>query len=321
MQRMSSNTGSASRLSVVPAILDEGIVDRIGNTPLLRLHLFDRELPDVAVYAKAEFLNPGGSVKDRPALRMIEEAERSGTLTRDRIIIDSTSGNTGIAYAMIGAAKGYRVRLVMPANVSEERRELVTAYGGEIVYSDAMEGSDGAIRMVREMYEADPGAYFLPNQYDNDNNWRAHYDTTGPEIWEQTLGTITHFVAALGTSGTFVGVSRRLRELNHDIRCISVQPSGPWHGLEGLKHMATSIVPAIYDPSLADENIEVDTEPAYDLARLLASSEGILAGHSSGAALVAVHAVAERIGRGVIVTVLADGGARYVSTGLYGRRA
>lgn len=322
MRGMSASSGPApSRLNVVPVIPDQGIVDRIGNTPLLRLHLFDREAPDVAVYAKAEFLNPGGSVKDRPALRMIEEAERSGLLTRDRIIVDSTSGNTGIAYAMIGAAKGYRVRLVMPGNVSEERRELVTAYGGEIVYSDPMEGSDGAIRTVRDMYEQDPDRYFLPNQYDNEFNWRAHYDGTGPEIWEQTRGTITHFIATLGTSGTFVGVSRRLRELSGDVRCISVQPSGPWHGLEGLKHMETSIVPGIYDPSLADENIDVDTEPAYELARELASSEGILAGHSSGAALVAVREVANRIGRGVIVTVLADGGGRYVSTGLYGRRS
>lgn len=318
---MSPNPGSASsRLSVVAAIPDEGIVDRIGNTPLLRLHLFDEETPEVAVYAKAEFLNPGGSVKDRPALRMIEEAERTGALTHDRTIIDSTSGNTGIAYAMVGAAKGYRVRLVMPANVSEERRELVAAYGGEIVYSDAMEGSDGAIRTVREMYAEHPERYFLPDQYNNEFNWRAHYDGTGPEIWEQTHGTVTHFVAALGTSGTFVGVTRRLRELNPDVACISVQPAEPWHGLEGLKHMPTSIVPGIYDPALADENIDVETEPAYELARTLAVREGILAGHSSGAALAAVRDVAHRIGRGVIVTVLADGGARYVSTGLYGRR-
>lgn len=304
----------------MPAVPDERIVDRIGNTPLLRLHLFDDETPDVAVYAKAEFLNPGGSVKDRPALRMIEEAERSGQLTHDRTIIDSTSGNTGIAYAMIGAAKGYRVRLVMPANVSQERRELVLAYGGEIVDSDPMEGSDGAIRVVRDMYAADPDRYFMPDQYNNEFNWRAHYDGTGREIWEQTRGTLTHFVATLGTSGTFVGVTRRLRELNSDIACISVQPAEPWHGLEGLKHMATSIVPGIYDSKLADMNIDIETEPAYELARALAVSEGILAGHSSGAALAAVREVAQRIGRGVIVTVLADGGGRYVSTGLYGRR-
>lgn len=322
MPFMPANTGSArSRLSVVPPILDQGILDRIGNTPLLRIRLFEREAPGVAVFAKAEFFNPGGSVKDRPALRMIEEAERSGNLTPDRTIIDSTSGNTGIAYAMVGAAKGYHVRLVMPGNVSEERRELVHAYGGEIVFSDPMEGSDGAIRLVRELYNADPDRYFLPDQYNNEFNWRAHYDGTGPEIWEQTRGTLTHFVAALGTSGTFVGVTRRLRELNPDIRCISVQPSEPWHGLEGLKHMATSIVPGFYDAGLADENIDVDTEPAYDVARALATREGILAGHSSGAALVAVREVALRIERGVIVTVFADGGARYVSTGLYRRQS
>ena len=322
MPFMPANAGSArSRLSVVPPILDQGILDRIGNTPLLRIRLFEGEAPGVAVYAKAEFFNPGGSVKDRPALRMIEEAERSGSLTPDRTIIDSTSGNTGIAYAMVGAAKGYRVRLVMPGNVSEERRELVHAYGGEIVYSDPMEGSDGAIRLVREMYSADPDRYFLPDQYNNEFNWRAHYDGTGPEIWEQTQGTVTHFVAALGTSGTFVGVTRRLRELNADIQCISVQPSEPWHGLEGLKHMATSIVPGFYDAEIADENIDVDTEPAYDVARALATREGILAGHSSGAALVAVREVAQRIERGVIVTVFADGGARYVSTGLYRRQS
>ena len=306
-------------LSVLPPAPGTGILASIGNTPLLRLHLFESEAPDVAVYAKAEFLNPGGSVKDRPALRMIEEGERGGALTHDRIIIDSTSGNTGIAYAMIGAAKGYRVRLVMPGNVSDERRALVTAYGAEIVYSDPMEGSDGAIRMVRQMYADAPDRYFMPDQYNNEFNWRAHYDGTGPEIWEQTHGTVTHFVAALGTTGTFTGVSRRLKELNPGIRCISVQPEEPWHGLEGLKHMATSIVPGIYDPALADENLGVETEPAYELARLLARSEGILAGHSSGAALFAVREVARRIRSGVVVTVLADGGTRYISTGLYRR--
>ena len=318
---MSSSRGSApSPLRVVAPVRDEGIVDRIGNTPLLRVHLFDRECPDVAVYAKAEFLNPGGSVKDRPALRMIEDGERDGRLTHDRIIIDSTSGNTGIAYAMIGAAKGYRVRLVMPGNVSDERRELIAAYGAEIVYSDPMEGSDGAIRLVHTIFAEDPDRYFMPDQYNNEGNWRAHFDGTGPEIWEQTRGAVTHFVAALGTSGTFVGVSRRLKQLNPGVRCISVQPAEPWHGLEGLKHMETAIVPGIYDPSLADEDIGVDTEPAYELARELARGEGILAGHSSGAALVAVRDVARRIGHGVIVTVFADGGGRYISTGLYRRQ-
>jgi cysteine synthase B len=301
-------------------VSDQRILERIGNTPLLRIRLFERECPDVAVYAKAEFMNPGGSVKDRPALRMIEEGERSGQLTRDRIIIDSTSGNTGIAYAMIGAAKGYRVRLIMPANVSSERRELVGAYGAEVEYSDALEGSDGAIRMVRDLYAADPGAYFMPDQYNNDANWRAHHDGTGREIWQQTQGTVTHFVAGLGTSGTFVGVTRSLKEMNPAVQCISVQPAESWHGLEGLKHMPTSIVPGIYDASLADENVGAGTEAAYEVARELARTEGILAGHSSGAALWAVGELARRIGGGVVVTVLADGGDRYLSTGLYRRR-
>jgi S-sulfo-L-cysteine synthase (O-acetyl-L-serine-dependent) len=285
------------------------------------LRLFERESPGVAVYAKAEFMNPGGSVKDRPALRMIVEGERSGQLTHDKVIMDSTSGNTGIAYAMIGAAKHYRVKLVMPSNVSNERRELVAAYGAEVVYSDALEGSDGAIRLVREIYAADPDRYFMPDQYNNDANWRAHYDGTGPEIWEQTEGRVTHFIAGLGTSGTFMGTSRRLKELNPSVQCISVQPAEPWHGLEGLKHMPTSIVPGFYDPALADENMGVETEPAYEIARTLAQQESILAGHSSGAALWAAREVARRSNSGVIVTVLADGGDRYISTGLYRRRA
>ncbi len=306
-------------LTLVQRAIGESITERIGNTPLLRIRLFERECPDVTVFAKAEFLNPGGSVKDRPALRMIEEGEQSGMLTRGRIIMDSTSGNTGIAYAMIGAAKGYRVRLVMPGNVSEERRQRVSAYGAEVEYSDPLEGSDGAIRLVRAMYDENPDMFFMPDQYNNDANWRAHYDGTGSEIWEQTRGTVTHFVAALGTSGTFMGVTRRLKEMNPDVRCVSVQPAEPWHGLEGLKHMETSIVPGIYDASLADQDMGVETEPAYDLARELARTEGILAGHSSGAALFAAGEVARRIGRGVVVTVLPDGGDRYLSTGLYRR--
>jgi cysteine synthase B len=304
-------------LAVVKRPIDEGILDHVGGTPLLRLRLLDDECPGVAVYAKAEFMNPGGSVKDRPALRMIEDGERDGRLDHTKTILDSTSGNTGIAYAMIGAAKGYRVRLVMPGNVSEERKQLVGGFGAEIVYSDALEGSDGAIRLAHELYETNPGAYFMPDQYNNSSNWRSHYDGTGPEIWEQTQGTVTHFVAGLGTSGTFVGTSRRLKELNPAVRCISVQPAQPWHGLEGLKHMATAIVPGIYDPSIADADIGVETEPAYELARRLAREEGILAGHSSGAALWAVREVARGLERGVVVTLLADGGDRYVSTGLY----
>ncbi|MBV8445690.1 MAG: pyridoxal-phosphate dependent enzyme, partial [Candidatus Dormibacteraeota bacterium] len=249
------------------------------------------------------------------------DGERRGLLGPGRTILDSTSGNTGIAYAMIGAAKGYPVKLVMPGNVSDERREVITAFGAEIVYSDPLEGSDGAIRLVREIRDADPDRYFMPDQYNNEANWRAHYEGTGQEIWDQTGGEITHFVAALGTSGTFVGTARRLRELKPTVRCISVQPKEPWHGLEGLKHMATSIVPGIYDSSMADADIGVETEPAYELARELARTAGILAGHSSGAALWAVREVARAAQTGVIVTVLPDGGDRYVSTGLYRRRS
>jgi cysteine synthase B len=296
-----------------------GILGLIGNTPLLRIRMFEDDCPGVEIYGKAEFLNPGGSVKDRPALRMILDGEAGGHLTRDRIILDSTSGNTGIAYAMIGAARGYRVRLVMPTNVSRERKELVSAYGADVVYSDPLEGSDGAILAARAMHAADPDAYFMPDQYNNSSNWQAHHDTTAPEIWEQTGGRITHFVAGLGTSGTFVGVARRLRRLNPAVRCISVQPDQPWHGLEGMKHMATSIVPGIYDPSIADEDVGVGTEEAYAVTRELGRREGILAGHSSGAALVAARDVARRIGTGVVVTVLCDGGDRYLSGGLYRR--
>ena len=303
---------------------DRRITDEIGNTPLLRIHLFDEAAPGVEIYAKAEFMNPGGSVKDRPALRMIEEGERSGRLTRDKTILDSTSGNTGIAYAMIGAAKGYRVKLVMPTNVSEERKALVTAFGAEIEYSDALEGSDGAILLARQMRDAEPDRYFMPDQYNNDANWQAHYDGTGLEIWEQTGGRVTHFIAGLGTSGTFVGTSRRLKELSPSVRCISVEPDEPWHGLEGLKHMETSIVPGIYDPSIADLNVGVATEEAYEVARKLATTEGILIGHSSGAALCVAGregaALAASGQGGVIVIVFADGGDRYLSSGLYRQR-
>ncbi len=297
----------------IPATRSASILDAIGNTPLLRLRLFEREHPHVAVYGKAEFLNAGGSVKDRPALRMIREGEASGALTADRVILDSTSGNTGIAYAMVGAALGYRVRLVMPTNVTEERKQMIAAYGAEMVFSDPLEGSDGAIRVARALYEENPGAYFMPDQYNNPANWRAHYDTTGAEIWEQTGGTVTHFVAALGTSGTFMGVSRRLRHENRQVRCISVQPEDPWHGLEGMKHMPTAIVPGIYDEQLADDNLWAPTEDAYALAGRLATEEGIFVGHSSGAALWGAREVARGLDRGVIVTVLCDGGGRYLS--------
>jgi cysteine synthase B len=290
----------------------------VGNTPLLRVNQFDREFPRVEVYAKAEWFNPGGSVKDRAALSMIEDGEKRGALTRDRTIIDSTSGNTGIAYALIGAAKGYRVKLVMPSNVSAERKALVTAYGAEIVYSDAAEGSDGAIRMVRDIVAAGPDRYFYPDQYSNPANPRAHYEGTAVEILKQTSGRITHFVAGLGTTGTFVGTSRRLKEHDASIATIAVEPEDSFHGLEGLKHLPTAIVPGIWDESLADEIWGCPTEAAYDLARAVARSEGLLVGHSSGAALWAVRRLAASIESGVIVTVFPDSGDRYLSTGLYG---
>ena len=295
------------------------ITKLVGNTPLLRVRLFEREFRQVEVHAKAEWFNPGGSVKDRAALAMIEDGERSGALTPATTIIDSTSGNTGIAYALIGSAKGYRVKLVMPGNVSAERKALVAAYGAEIVYSDPGEGSDGAIRMVRDIVATEPNRYFYPDQYSNPANPRAHYEGTAVEILEQTAGRITHFVAGLGTTGTFVGTSRRLKEHDASIKTIAVQPEDAFHGLEGLKHLPTAIVPRIWDPSLADEIWGCPTEPAYDLAREVARSEGLLVGHSSGAALWAVHKLASTIREGVVVTVFPDSGDRYLSTGLYGR--
>ncbi len=303
-------------MRTVPA----GITKQVGNTPLLRVRLFEREFPGLEVYAKAEWFNPGGSVKDRPALSMIEDGERRGVLTPDRTIIDSTSGNTGIAYALLGAAKGYRVKLVMPGNVSAERKALVKAYGAEIVYSDAGEGSDGAIRMVRDLVAMDPESYFYPDQYSNTANPRAHYDGTAVEILEQTDGRITHFIAGLGTTGTFVGTARRLKEHDASIRTIAVQPDDSFHGLEGLKHLPTAIVPKIWTDRFADDIWFCPTEPAYDLARQVAREEGLLVGHSSGAALWAVRRLAETVKEGVVVTVFPDSGDRYLSTGLYGGR-
>jgi len=294
----------------------EGLLDRIGNTPLLRLERACRAFPNVEFYAKAEWFNPGGSVKDRAALWMIREGERKGELRPGKVVLDSTSGNTGIAYAMIGAVKGYRVKLCLPGSASEERKRILQAYGAELVMTPADEGSDGAIRRAREIYAEDPERYFYPDQYNNPANWQAHYDTTGPEIWAQTRGAITHFVAGLGTSGTFVGSARRLKELNPAIRAISVQPDSAFHGLEGLKHMATAIVPGIYDPALAEEDIQVRTEDAYKLVRRLAREDGLLVGVSSGAALAGCFAVARRIPRderAVIVTVFPDSGDKYLS--------
>jgi S-sulfo-L-cysteine synthase (O-acetyl-L-serine-dependent) len=297
-----------------------GITKLVGHTPLIRVRLFERDFPNVELYAKAEWFNPGGSVKDRAALAMIEDGERSGALTHDKTIIDSTSGNTGIAYALVGAAKGYRVKLVMPGNVSSERMTLITAYGAEIIYSDAGDGSDGAIRMVRDIVAMNPDAYFYPDQYSNPANPRAHYEGTAVEILEQTPGRITHFVAGLGTTGTFVGTSRGLKEHDPSIKTIAVEPEDAFHGLEGLKHLPTAIVPRIWDPTIADEVWGCPTEPAYDLAREVARTEGLLVGHSSGAVLWGVRKLAATIRAGVVVTVFPDSGDRYLSTGLYGRK-
>jgi S-sulfo-L-cysteine synthase (O-acetyl-L-serine-dependent) len=288
------------------------IVDLIGNTPLIRLSTFEAGLRNVELYAKAEWKNPGGSVKDRPALRMIQEGEKSGALTRDRVILDATSGNTGIAYAMIGAARGYRVKLCVPSNVTPERKRILKAFGAEIVFTDPMQGSDGAILEARELYAAEPHLYFYVDQYNNPGNWRSHYDTTAPEIIDQTGGRITHFVAGLGTSGTFIGAGRRFREFNASIRLISVQPDSPLHGLEGLKHMETAIVPGIYEPALADEDLGVSTEDAFELTRQLARS-GLFVGISSGANLVAALNVAKRSPDSVIVVIFPDGGEKYLS--------
>src|SRR5258705_4138261 len=301
-------------------LVTAGITRLIGNTPLLRIRMFERDFPRVEVYAKAEWFNPGGSVKDRAALSMIEDGGRRGSLTGDKTIIDSTSGNTGIAYAMVGAAKGHRVKLVMPSNVSAERKALVTAYGAQIVYSDPGEGSDGAIRLVRELVAAEPDAYFYPDQYSNPANVRAHYEGTAVEILQQTNGRVTHFIAGLGTTGTFVGTSRRLKEHDASIRTIAVEPEDSFHGLEGLKHLPTAIVPRIWDASLADEVWGCPTEPAYDLAREVARTEGLLVGHSSGAALWAGRRVAGTIDHGGCVPVFPDSGDRYISTGLYGSK-
>lgn len=289
------------------------IGELVGNTPLLRLRRFEREAHGAELYAKAEWHNPSGSVKARAAARIIAEAERSGRLRRDKIILDATSGNTGIAYAMLAAAGGYRLRLCVPGNVTVERKRLLRAYGAEVVFTDPLEGSDGAIQEARRLFAADPEMYFYADQYNNDANWQAHYDTTGPEIIAQTGGRLTTFVAGLGTSGTFVGTARRLRRFNPAIRLVSVQPDSPLHGVEGLKHMDTAIVPGIYDPTIADEALRVSTERAHELTRRLAAEEGLLAGVSSGAALAAALDIASRVDRGVIVMIFPDGGERYLT--------
>jgi cysteine synthase B len=304
---------STSNASILDRAPGSSVFDMIGRTPLVRLHQFERETPGVELYAKAEWQNPGGSVKDRAAARMILEGEASGKLVRGKTILDATSGNTGISYAMIGAARGYTVRLCVPENASPERKLILRALGAELVLTSPLEGSDGAIREARRLYAKDPDRYFYPDQYSNDANWRAHYDTTAPEIIEQTSGRITHFVAGLGTSGTFIGTGRRLRKHSPAIKLISFQPDSPFHGLEGLKHMQSAIVPSIYDPTLADEDLRIDTDEAYRMVRRLAREEGMLAGISSGAAMVATLQVARRLDRGVVVTVFPDGAEKYLS--------
>lgn len=304
--------------------LGEHLLRRIGNTPLLRLDRlpeFATEFPNVEFLAKAEWFNPGGSVKDRAAYSMIRDGERRGALRPGKVILDATSGNTGIAYAMIGAALGYKVKLCLPSSASPERKEILKAYGVDLVITPGDEGTDGAIRRVKEIFAAEPERYFYPDQYSNPANPLAHYTTTAPEIWRQTDGRITHFVAGLGTSGTFVGTTRRLKELNRKIRCVSFQPDSGFHGLEGLKHMATAIVPKIYDPTLADENLAVRTEDAHRMVKRLAREEGILHGVSSGAALWACTEVARGMPRGacaVIVTVFPDSGEKYLSEKFWG---
>nr|WP_245395470.1 cysteine synthase [Anthocerotibacter panamensis] len=302
----------AQRSSFIPAATD--LTQLVGNTPLVRLNRVVAGLASgVEIYGKAEYFNPGGSVKDRPALHMILQGERSGELTPEKTLLDATSGNTGIAYAWIAAARGYQVKLALPLNASEERKRILKAYGVDLVLTDPAQGSDGAILKARELYAAEPERYFYPDQYSNPNNWRAHYLTTGIEIYEQTQGRVTHFVTGLGTSGTCMGVGRRLHEYNPAIQVLSMQPDSPFHGLEGLKHMETAIVPPIYDPSVADTQVEVSTEAAQKMVKRLAREEGLLVGISAGANVVAALRVAQNLTEGVVVTVLCDSADKYLS--------
>jgi cysteine synthase B len=303
------NSPAGSRLGL-------NALDRIGNTPLLRLDRIAGDAAGVEILGKAEWYNPGGSVKDRAAARIVQEAQRNGKLPPGRILLDSTSGNTGIAYAMIGAAQRIPITLCMPENVSPERKRILHAYGANILYTDPSEGSDGAIRMARELHANHPDLYYYADQYSNDANWQAHYHGTANEIWQQTEGRITHFVSMLGTSGTFMGTARRLKELNPNVRCISLQPDSPFHGIEGAKHMATAIVPKIYDATLADEDIGISTEDSYKMAIRLAREEGLLVGISAAAAVVGCLKVARERKNGqpaVIVTILCDSGDKYLS--------
>ena len=302
-----------AKLAIVPHLLGQSALERIGNTPLLRFEHITRDL-NAQVLAKAEWVNPGGSVKDRAAASIVAEATRTGKLVAGKTLLDSTSGNTGIAYAMLGAAQGFPVTLCLPSNVSPERKRMLHAYGAEMIFTDPGEGSDGALRKARELASAAPDKYFYADQYSNDANWRAHYYTTANEIWRQTEGRITHFVAVLGTSGTFIGTARRLKELNPQILCISLQPDSPFHGIEGAKHMPTSIVPRIYDPGVADCNLGIGTEEAYAMMKRMAREEGLLVGISAGAAMAGCLRIAAGAGpEAVIVTVLPDAADKYLS--------
>ena len=314
---MASSLPRVTAAKIERSALGESLLDRIGNTPLLRMERISDVLGGAQVLGKAEWHNPGGSVKDRAAAHIVRDAQRSGAL-RGRTLLDSTSGNTGIAYAMLGAALGFPVALCVPSNVSEERKRILNAYGARVIWTDAGEGSDGAIRKAQELSEGSPDRYLYVDQYSNAANWRAHYEGTANEIWRETYGRITHFVATLGTSGTFMGTARRLKELDPGIKCISLQPDSPFHGLEGMKHMPTAIVPKIYDPALADRNLEISTEAAHAMVRRVACEEGVLLGVSAGAALVGCLEVAAQLTpaqkkSAVIVTIFPDSGEKYLS--------
>jgi cysteine synthase B len=307
---------SAAHVSLPNASLGRRLIERIGNTPLVRVERVAADFPQVELLGKAEWYNPGGSVKDRAASNIIAEGRRTGKFSPGKTLLDSTSGNTGIAYAMLGAAEGFPVTLCVPENVSAERKRILQAYGANILYTDPAEGSDGAIRLARELAAAHPNLYFYANQYSNDANWRAHYQTTANEIWEQTNGRVTHFVAMLGTSGTFVGTARRVKELNPRVQCISLQPDSAFHGIEGAKHMPSAIVPAIYDPTIADVNLEILTEHAYAMAKRLAKEEGMLVGISAAAAVVGSLLTAQKLDsneEAVIVSILCDSGDKYLT--------
>jgi len=308
------------REAMTQTFRETDLLRQVGNTPLVYLSKISQECPGVKIYGKAEYFNPGGSVKDRPALNMILEGKATGKLTPGKILLDATSGNTGIAYAMIGAIMGIRVLLAMPENISLERRRILEAYGAELILTSSREGADGAIRMARQLYAESPETYFYPDQYSNPANWQAHYKSTAVEIYQQTGEQITHLVAGMGTSGTFTGCGRRLKELNPTIHLVAMQPDSPMHGLEGMKHMASSLVPAIYDPRLADSTVEVSTESAQEMVRRLARVEGLLVGISAGGNVEAALQVARTLKSGILVTVLCDGGMKYLNERFWGEK-